>query len=322
MPNVLNEYKLELFEKKMVDLSNSFLEKTAPNPTVLASGFMGVTGLSLASAAAHGAGMVTIKSLSLEPRKGHKTPVIVGFEAGLLNAVGLSNPGVVNGVEELKVAKKKAGVPVIASVFADTAENFAKAAAAVMPAEPDFLEIDISCPNVDSEFGIPFAADPGAAADVTKACKKVIGSVPLIVKLSPNVAAIAPVAKSVEAAGADALDCINTLKGMVIDPVARRPVLTNKFGGVSGPALKPVAIRCVYECYKAVKIPIIGTGGVTTGKDAVEMMMAGASAVGVGSALYYRGLDAFKLIAGEMKDFMKSEGFKSPRDLVGLAHEN
>jgi len=304
----------------MVDLSNTFLGLKAPNPTVLASGFMGVTGLSLASAAAHGAGMVTIKSLSLEPRKGHKTPVIVGFDSGMLNAVGLSNPGVQNGVDELKVAKKKSGVPVIASVFADSAENFAKAAAAVMPAEPDLLEIDISCPNVDSEFGIPFAADPKAAADVTRAVKKVI-SVPLIVKLSPNVTAIAPIAKSVEAAGADALNCINTLKGMVIDPVARRPVLTNKFGGISGPALKPVAIRCVYECYKAVKIPIIGTGGVTTGKDAVEMMMAGASAVGVGSALYYRGLDAFKLITSEMKDWMKKEGFKSPQELVGLAHE-
>ncbi len=304
----------------MVDLSISFLGKKAPNPTVLASGFMGVTGLSLASAAKHGAGMVTIKSLSLEPRKGHKTPVIVGFEGGMLNAVGLSNPGVVNGVDELRVAKKKAGVPVIASVFADSVENFAKAAAAVMPAQPDFLELDISCPNVDSEFGIPFAADVKAAADVTRACKKVIGSVPLIVKLSPNVTAIVPIAKAVESAGADALNCINTLKGMVIDPVARQPVLTNKFGGISGPALKPVAIRCVYECYKAVKIPIIGTGGVTTGKDAVEMMMAGASAVGVGSAIYYRGLDAFKLIASEMKDWMKKEGFDSPKDLVGLAH--
>lgn len=304
----------------MVDLSNSFLGKKTPNPTVLASGFMGVTGLSLASAAAHGAGMVTIKSLSLEPRKGHKTPVIVGFDGGMLNAVGLSNPGVKNGVEELKVAKKKAGVPVIASVFADSAENFAKAAAAVMQAKPDFLEIDISCPNVDSEFGLPFAADPQAAADVTQAVKKAI-NVPLIVKLSPNVTAIAPIAKSVEAAGADALNCINTLKGMVIDPIARRPVLTNKFGGISGPALKPVAIRCVYECRKAVKIPIIGTGGVTSGKDAVEMMMAGASAVGVGSALYYRGLDAFKLITTEMKEWMKKEGFQSPKELVGLAHE-
>ncbi|MBI5226804.1 dihydroorotate dehydrogenase [Candidatus Micrarchaeota archaeon] len=304
----------------MVDLSNNFLGKTAPNPTVLASGFMGVTGLSMASAAKHGAGMVTIKSLSLQPRKGHKTPVIVGFDMGMLNAVGLSNPGVEFGVEELKVAKKAAKVPVIASVFADTTENFAKAAAAVMPAQPDFLEIDISCPNVDSEFGIPFAADPKSATDVARAVKKVVGSVPLIVKLSPNVTQIVPIAKAVEAAGADALNCINTLKGMVIDPIARRPVLTNKFGGISGPALKPVAIRCVYECYGAVKIPIIGTGGVTTGQDAVEMMMAGASAVGVGSALYYRGLDAFNLIATEMKDWMKKEGFSSPKDLVGLAH--
>src|SRR3989338_131998 len=195
------------------DLSTYFLGKKFPNPTVLASGFMGVTGRSMASAAKHGFGAATIKSLSLQPRKGHPAPVIVEFDKGLLNAVGLSNPGVEFGVDELKVAKKEAGVPVIASVFADTVENFAKAAHAVMPAKPDFLEIDISCPNVDNEFGVPFACDPKAAHEVTKAVKKVI-SVPLIVKLSPNVAHLGPVALQVQRAGADALDCINTLRGM------------------------------------------------------------------------------------------------------------
>ncbi len=304
----------------VVDLSTVFLGARMRNPTVLASGFLGVTGLSLASAAKHGAGAVTIKSLSLEPRKGHKPPVVAEFDRGIINAVGLSNPGVDAGVEELKVAKQKAGVPVIASIFADSVENYGKVAGKVTAAKPDLLEVNISCPNVASEFGTPFAADPKAAADVTKAVKKAAGKTPVIIKLAP-VPHIALVAKSVEAAGADGLTCINTLKGMVINAEARRPILTNKFGGISGPALKPLALGCVFECYEAVKIPIIGLGGIINGRDAVEMMMAGASAVGVGSAIYYRGLDSFKLIADEMSEWMQKEGIKKPSELVGLAHK-
>ncbi len=303
-----------------VDLSTTFLSKRMQNPTVLASGFMGVTGLSLASAAKHGYGAVTIKSLSLQPRKGHAAPVVVEFDKGLINAVGLSNPGVEFGVDELKVAKKEAGVPVIASVFADTIENFAKAAAAVMPAKPDMLEIDISCPNVDNEFGVPFACDPKAAFAVTKAVKAVV-NVPLIVKLSPNVANVGPIAMEVKKAGADALDCINTLKGMVIQPEARRPVLTNRFGGISGPALFPVATRCIFEAYAATKMPIIGTGGVTTGRDAASHLMAGASVVGIGTALHYRGLDAPRLICEELATFMETQGYSKVKDMVGLAHQ-
>lgn len=302
-----------------VDLSTVFLSAKMRNPTVLASGFMGVTGLSLAAAAKNGAGAVTIKSLSLEPRAGHKSPIVAEFDKGLINAVGLSNPGVDAGIEELKIAKLNAGVPIIASIFADCVENYGKVAKRVVEAKPDLLEVNISCPNVQSEFGTPFAADPKAAADVTKAVKRAAGKTPVLIKLAP-VPHIAQVAKSVEAAGADGLTCINTLKGMVINAEARRPVLTNKFGGMSGPAIKPLALGCVYECYEAVKIPILGLGGVTTGRDAVEMMMAGASAVGVGSALRFRGPKAFQLIADEMKEWMTKEGFKKPKELIGVAH--
>ncbi|MBI5035773.1 dihydroorotate dehydrogenase [Candidatus Micrarchaeota archaeon] len=305
---------------ELVNLETEFLGAKMRNPTVLASGFMGVTGLSLASAARNGAGAVTIKSLSLAPRAGHKSPVVAEFDKGLINAVGLSNPGVDAGIEELTVAKQNAGVPVIASIFADTVENYGKVAKRVVEAKPDLLEVNISCPNVQSEFGTPFAADPKAAANVTKAVKKAVGKMPVLIKLAP-VPHIALVAKSVEAAGADGLTCINTLKGMVINAEARRPILTNKFGGMSGPALKPLALGCVYECYDAVKIPILGLGGVTSGRDAVEMMMAGASAVGVGSALRFRGPKAFQLIADEMKEWMEKEGFNKPKELVGLAHE-
>ncbi|MBI4360839.1 dihydroorotate dehydrogenase [Candidatus Micrarchaeota archaeon] len=304
----------------MATLSTQFLGKKFKNPFVLASGFMGVTGLSMASAAKHGFGAVTIKSLSLQPRKGHPAPVIVEFDRGLINAVGLSNPGVKEGADELALAKKEAGVPVFASVFADTVEHFAEAAKAVSKAKPDFLEIDVSCPNVDNEFGTPFACDPKAAYDVTRAVKKAV-PIPLSVKLSPNVPHLGPIARQVEKAGADAINAINTLKGMVIQPEARRPVLTNKFGGISGPALFPVATRCIYEAYQSAKIPIIGTGGVTTGRDAASHLMAGASLVGIGSALHFRGLDAAKTIGKELLEFMELEGYKKVQDMVGLAHE-
>lgn len=304
----------------MATLSTEFLGKKFKNPFVLASGFLGVTGWSMASAAKHGFGAVTIKSLSLAPRKGHPAPVIVEFDRGLLNAVGLSNPGVKEGVDEMVLAKKESGVPMIASVFADSVKHFADASKAVMPAKPDFLEIDVSCPNVDNEFGTPFACDPKAAYEVTRAVKKSV-SVPLIVKLSPNVPHLGPIAREVEKAGADAINAINTLKGMVIQPEIKRPVLTNQFGGISGPALFPVATRCIWEAYDAVKIPIIGTGGVTTGRDAASLLMAGASVVGIGSALHFRGLDAPHIIANELLEFMEQEGYKKVQDMVGLAHE-
>ncbi len=304
----------------MPSLSTEFLGQTMKNPLVLASGFLGVTGWSLASAVKHGFGAVTIKSFSLQPRKGHNAPVIAEFDRGLINAVGLSNPGVEAGLDELKLARKEAGVPVIASVFADTIDNFATVAKAACAAKPDLIEVDISCPNVDNEFGLPFACDPTAAFEVTKAVKRAV-SVPLIIKLSPNVANVGPIAVQVKKAGASALNCINTLKGMLIQPEIHRTVLTNKFGGISGPALFPVATRCIYEAYAATKMPIIGTGGVTSGKNAASHLMAGASVVGVGSALHFRGLNAAKQINAELLAFMDEFGYNKIQDLVGLAHE-
>ncbi len=304
----------------MIDLSTDLCGVKLKNPTVLASGFIGVTGASLANAAKNGAGAVTSKSISLEPRKGHPTPVIAEFQGGFLNAVGLSNQGTVASVEELHLAKKEGKVPVIASVFADSVENFALTAEKLAAAKPDLIEVNISCPNVDDEFGTPFSADPSAAARVTKAVKQRV-KMPVFVKLSPNVWSVKPIAKAVKAAGADGLTLINTVGGMLIDPIARKPILTNKSGGVSGPAVKPVALKCVFDAYAETKLPIIGMGGINNGIDAAEMLMAGASAVGIGTALYYRGADAFRLIADELHDFMKEEGFSSVKEMVGLAHK-
>ncbi|VVB58937.1 Dihydroorotate dehydrogenase [Candidatus Anstonella stagnisolia] len=279
------------------------------NPLVLASGIWGTSGLLLVRAAKSGAGAVTSKSCSLQPREGHKNPTIVLLDGYVLNAVGLSNPGAKTEVEELAEAKKgclKEGVPVIASIFARSVEEFAQAAQIVMEAKPDAIELNMSCPNVGSE-GRMFACVSEDAAKVVVAVKNVC-SVPVFAKLTPNVTDIVEVAKAVEEAGADGIVAINTMPGMLIDAKARRPILSNREGGLSGAALKPIALRAVYSVSREVEIPIIGTGGVMSGLDAVEMLMAGASAVGVGSAISYR-KNALGEIRDELFAFMKENGY-------------
>ncbi|MBN2111757.1 dihydroorotate dehydrogenase [Candidatus Woesearchaeota archaeon] len=291
------------------------------NPTVLASGIMGVTGASLCFVSENGAGAVTTKSIGLEERKGHPAPVVLEWENGLINAVGLSSPGIEEGVEELKAAVEKSKSPVIASIFAPTTKQFGEVARQVSKAKPAMIEANISCPNVEAEFGKPFATDQKAAAGVTKIVKK-NSKVPVIVKLSPNVPNIKIIAQAVEKAGADSICAVNTVgPGMVIDIKTGKPLLANKAGGLSGPAIRPVAVRCVYDIYESVKIPIIGTGGVTYGKDAVEMIMAGALAVGVGSAVHYRGIDVFRKVCNEIIEFMEKEGYSKLKDFRGIAHE-
>jgi dihydroorotate dehydrogenase (NAD+) catalytic subunit len=183
------------------------------------------------------------------------------------------------------------------------------------------LEANLSCPNVMREHGVPFAYEPESAAEAVRAVKRRVGGIPLIAKLSPNTHKLVEVAKAVESAGADAINMGNTLgPGMIISLEARRPVLANKTGGVSGPAVKPIAVRCVYDVYEAVKIPIIGTGGVSSGRDALEMVMAGATCVGVGTALCTRGFSVFRKIALEMMDWMDANSVSSIKELVGVAH--
>ena len=184
--------------------------------------------------------------------------------------------------------------------------------------KPAMIEVDISCPHLD--YGKPYYADAELIAKVTKIVKKNAGKIPVSIKLSPNVYDIKEIAHAAEKAGADAITAINTVTGMVIDITARKPILANKIGGVSGPALKPIAVRCVYEIYETVKIPIIGTGGVTYGKDAVEMIMAGATAVGIGSGVYYRGIGIFKKVCNEMASWMKKNKVKSLEEIRGKAH--
>ena len=308
----------------MTALSTSLCGIDLANPLILASGILGPEAELMARVARSGAGAVTAKSCSLEPRAGHPNPTVLAWEHGLINAVGLANPGVEAEVEELartRALLKPLGVALIASIFADTVENFARVAGRVVDAGPDLLEVNISCPNVHDEFGTPFAADATAAAQVTAAVKKAVaGRVPVLVKLSPSANDIAAIARAVEAAGADGITAINTLPGMVIDVHARRPILANRTGGLSGPAIRPLAVRCVYEIYRAVDLPIIGTGGVSNGRDAVEMIMAGATAVGIGSAVRGEGPDVFRRIAGEMEALLAELGYGSVVEMRGAAH--
>jgi dihydroorotate dehydrogenase (NAD+) catalytic subunit len=269
-----------------------------------------------------GAGAVTAKSCGPQTREGHPNPVMVEWEHGLLNAIGLTNPGVeeeISLIGEAKQSLAPLGVPLFASIFAGTEEEFGKVAAIIARAEPDLIEVNISCPNVHDDFGLPFAANPKSASGVTLAVKQAVDRIPIAVKLAPNVPDIGRIARAVVEAGADVITAINTMPGMLIDPQAASPVLYNRSGGISGPALKPIALRCVAEIAQNVAVPIIGTGGVLTGKDAIEMLMAGATAIGVGSALWYRGPDAFRLIYNEMVDYMQEFGIRSVSELIGKA---
>lgn len=310
----------------MASLAVDFLGVRMPTPLVLASGIWGTTASLLERAARAGCGAVTAKSCGPTPRPGHVNPSCIDWGHGLINAIGLANPGAEAEVELLAAAKARLeplGVPLIASVFGGRPGEFGIVAATVARARPDFVEVNISCPNVHSEFGEPFAASPDAAAEVTAAVKRALAAtgIPVILKLAPNAPSIGRIARAVVEAGADALCAVNTMPGMVIDAESGQPILANRSGGLSGPALKPIALKCVYDAHKACPdTPIIGTGGVTNGVDAIEMLMAGASAVGVGSAVYYRGAQAIEAVVAEMDAWLEAHGISDVNAVRGLAH--
>jgi dihydroorotate dehydrogenase (NAD+) catalytic subunit len=291
---------------------------------VLASGILGTSAALMARVAAGGAGAVTAKSCSVQSRAGHPNPTVLDWGYGAINAVGLANPGIDEEIEILHATRQQLdqagqGVRLIASIFGTTIEDYTQLTQRLHESPIDLLEVNISCPNVHDELARPFAASCASAAAVTQAVKRV-AHVPVIVKLSPNVTDIAEIARAVEDAGADAIAAINTVAGMVIDVRAARPVLANREGGLSGPAIKPVAVRCIYECYRAVKIPILGIGGVSCGEDAAELLLAGAAAVGVGTVVHQRGVDALGQIGQELMQFMAEEGYSQVAQLVGRAH--
>lgn len=304
----------------MPDITTTICRVRLDNPTILASGIMGVSGASCCFVARNGAGAVIPKSIGPAERKGHNNPVLVEFEGGFLNAVGLPNAGVDNSLGEIEFAMKNAGVPVIPSIFGGTKEEFGEVAEKISSLKPKMIEANLSCPNTADDLGRPFALYAKDAADVISIVEGSTNA-KISAKLAPNVPDIKEIAKAVVEAGADAISAINTMPGMVIDIETAKPILHNKHGGVSGRALKPIAVNCVYDIYESVDIPIIGIGGVTTGEDAIEMMMAGACAVEIGTAIYYRGIGVFRKVSLEVSEFMEKNGYSKLKDIIGIAHE-
>jgi dihydroorotate dehydrogenase (NAD+) catalytic subunit len=278
----------------------------------------------MARVARAGAGGVTFKSCSLKPRPGYPNPTILDWGPGLINAVGLSNPGVEVMVEEIRAAKKSLaplGVPVIASIFAETIYDFGTIARFISEAEPHLIEVNISCPNIDDRYRQMFAADPYVVAQVTRRVKQNT-EIPILVKLSPNVTDVAKIARTAVEAGADGITAINSLgPGLILDVETCRPVLAHGTGGVSGPAMRPIAVRCVRDICRAVDVPVVAVGGVTSGRDVVEMILVGATAVGIGSAIHYRGMEVFREVCQELREYMARHGYADLEAFRGRAHD-
>ena len=259
-------------------------------------------------------GAVTVKGTSLEPAAGNKGQRAVETPSGMLNCIGLENPGSEYFLEHTLPELKKYNVPVIVNIYGHTPEEYGAVAKKLDVDGVDAVEINISCPNV-KEGGIVFGTVPEAAAEVVRAVKANTGKM-VIAKLSPNVTDIVVMAKAVEAAGADALSLINTITGMKIDIYRRKFAIANKTGGMSGPAIKPIAIRMVYQVAQAVKIPIIGMGGIATAEDAIEFILAGASAVSVGAMNFVDPYTTVKVVEG-IEDYMRTYHVENLTDLIG-----
>ncbi len=262
-------------------------------------------------------GAVTVKGITLESRQGNPTPRIAETPAGMLNCIGLQNPGVDRFINESLPYLRKYDTPVIVNIAGSSVEDYAEMAKRLTVAEGvSALEVNISCPNV-RQGGMVFGTACAMASDVVKAVKQNT-CLPVIAKLSPNVTDIAEIAGGVAEAGADALSLINTLLGMKIDVYTRKPVLGNVMGGLSGPAVRPVAVRMVWQVAQAVKLPILGMGGIMTAEDALEFILAGATAVAVGTANFVNPRTTVDILAG-IEQYMEKYGIKDVNELVGAA---
>ena len=299
-------------------MQTQFLGKLLSSPLVLASGVLGNNAAILGRVHDNGCGLPTMKSIGPAQRDGHHNPTVVDLGQGMINAVGLPTPGYLNMDREWAELEDRK-FPLNASIYGGSVEEFVRVAEFVAQKGPDFMELNISCPNSD-RHGMIFGVNAASSRDVVSAVKKVIGEIPLIAKLTPAAPDIGAIAKACEDGGADAICAINTAgPGMVIDIESRMPVLAFKKGGLSGPMIKPIAVRCVYDIYRAVKIPIIGLGGITTGEDAVEMLMAGASLVGMGTAVRYRGMTVFNQVNKELETWLSAHN-TTLEQICGAAH--
>ena len=285
------------------------------NPVTVASGTFGSGAEFTEYVDLNKLGAVTTKGVANIPWAGNPTPRVAETYGGMMNAVGLQNPGIDLFCKRDIPFLRQYDTKIIVNVCGKSTEDYCEVVERLGNEDIDMMEINISCPNV-KEGGIAFGQNPKAAQEITKAVKK-YAKQPVIMKLSPNVTDIAEMAKAVEAGGADAISLINTLTGMKIDIHRRQFVLANKTGGVSGPAIHPIAVRMVYQAAKAVSVPIIGMGGIASAEDAIEMILAGASAVSVGTANFHNPAVTMEIVDG-IENYMKQYGFHSVNEMVGL----
>lgn len=285
------------------------------NPVTVASGTFGSGAEFSEFVDLNKLGAVTTKGVANVPWPGNPTPRVAETYGGMMNAVGLQNPGIDLFCERDIPFLRKYDTKIIVNVCGKSVEDYCQVVERLAEENIDMMEINISCPNV-KEGGIAFGQNPKAAEEITKAVKK-YAKQPVIMKLSPNVTDISEMARAVEAGGADAISLINTLTGMQIDINRRQFVLANKTGGVSGPAIHPIAVRMVYQAANAVKVPIIGMGGIATAEDAIEMILAGASAVSVGTANFHNPAVTMEIVDG-IEAYMKKYGFENVSEMVGI----
>lgn len=287
------------------------------NPTALASGILSNGPLLKRAAAEGGAGAVVTKSLTGERREGYPTPVIVGVEGGLINAIGLANQGYVEFLEQDLPVAKEGMVPVIVSVAGANPGEFERICARAEEAGADAVELNLSCPHVKKR-GLEIGADPRFVRRVVSGVRGTL-TIPVHVKLGLS-DRMGDSALEAQDAGAEAVVAINTIKAMKVQVHARRPVLSNVYGGLSGPAIHPIAVRCVYELYERLSVPLVGCGGVKDWATAVEFMLAGARVVQIGSAVATEGLGVFGEVSRGIGRYLDSNGFKSVAEIVGCAH--
>lgn len=302
-----------------IDLSVNIAGLKLKNPVIAASGTFGFGREYSKFMDLNSLGGISVKGLTLEQRQGNKPPRIAETPAGILNSVGLQNPGVHSFIKDEIPFLRQFDTAIIANIAGNTVEDYCRMAEILNDADIDAIELNVSCPNVKAgcvAFGNNAAGIHEITSHVRKFCSK-----PLIVKLTPNVGNIRETAKAAEDAGADALSLINTILGMAIDIHKKKPILANNMGGLSGPAVKPIAVRMVYETSGAVKIPIIGMGGITSGEDAVEFLLAGASAVMVGTANFVNPCACMDVLNG-IKSYMTMHKYKSVYDIIGMLELN
>jgi dihydroorotate dehydrogenase (NAD+) catalytic subunit len=298
-----------------MNLSVKIGNLTMQNPVTVASGTFGYGAEYAKLIDVNQLGAVTVKGIRLNPVPGNPTPRTAEVTSGMLNAIGLQGPGVDGFIKKYWPFLQSLKVPTIINIWGTTIEEYAEVAKRFDAlGGVGALELNVSCPNV-KEGGVQFGTDPRLLAQVVAACRQAT-ALPLITKMSPNVPNIAALAKAAEEAGSDGLAVTNSVPGMAIDIHTRKPKIANITGGLTGPAIKPIAIKLVWEAAKAVKIPIIGMGGIQTADDAIEFLMAGATAVAVGTANFYEPQTALQVIAG-IRDFMAKKNISDVKEITG-----